>query len=155
MNNKQAAFTLALQDSPVIAAVKNEDGLIRALESDCTVIFFLHGTILNISTLVARAKACGKFAFVHTDLIEGMSVKDISADFIARNTAADGVISTRPNLIRRAKELDLITIQRFSCWTRSLLTMCCGRAPMPMLWISCPERCRASSAGLSSRSNSP
>ena len=42
-----------------------------------------------------------------------MSVKDISADFIARNTAADGVISTRPNLIRRAKELDLITIQRF------------------------------------------
>lgn len=113
MNNKQAAFTLALQDSPVIAAVKNEDGLIRALESDCTVIFFLHGTILNIPALVARAKACGKFAFVHTDLIEGMSVKDISADFIARNTAADGVISTRPNLIRRAKELDLITIQRF------------------------------------------
>ena len=46
-------------------------------------------------------------------VIEGMSGKDISADFLARNTTADGIISTRPNLIRRARELGLITIQRF------------------------------------------
>ena len=113
MSSKTAAFTDVLQDSPVIAAVKNDAGLARALESECAVIFFLYGTILNIPQLVRRAKEANKLAFVHADLIEGMSGKDISADFLARNTSADGIISTRPNLIRRARELGLITIQRF------------------------------------------
>ena len=113
MSSKTTAFTDVLQDSPVIAAVKNDAGLARALESECAVIFFLYGTILNIPQLVRKAKEKNKLAFVHADLIEGMSGKDISADFLARNTTADGIISTRPNLIRRARELGLITIQRF------------------------------------------
>ena len=113
MSSKTAAFADVLQDSPVIAAVKNDAGLARALESECAVIFFLYGTILNIPQLVRKAKEKNKLAFVHADLIEGMSGKDISADFLARNTTADGIISTRPNLIRRARELGLITIQRF------------------------------------------
>ena len=113
MSDKTNAFADVLQDSPVIAAVKNDAGLTRALESECAVIFFLYGTILNIPKLVQQAKEKNKLAFVHADLIEGMSGKDISADFLARNTMADGIISTRPNLIRRARELGLITIQRF------------------------------------------
>ena len=76
-------------------------------------MFFLYGTILNIASLIERAKAAGKLVFVHADLIEGMTSKDITADYIARNTQADGIISTRPNLIRRAKSLGLLTIQRF------------------------------------------
>lgn len=106
-------FLSAIETSPVIAALKNDEGLEDALKSDCTVIFFLYGTILNIGTLVDRVKKAGKLAFVHADLIEGMSAKDITADFIAQNTAADGIISIRPNIIRRAKSLGLMTIQRF------------------------------------------
>ncbi len=113
MTQKQAAFLQALQDSPIIAALKNDSGLAQALESDCSIVFFLYGSILNIGELVARVKAKGKLAFVHADLIEGMTTKDIAADFIAQNTQTDGIISTRPNLIRRAKSLDLLTIQRF------------------------------------------
>ena len=45
----------ALQESPVIAALKNDEGLERALQSDCTTIFFLYGTILNIASLAQRA----------------------------------------------------------------------------------------------------
>lgn len=106
-------FVEAMQDAPVIAAVKNDEGLDRALVSDCTVVFLLYGTILNIGELVQRTKAAGKLAFIHIDLIEGMSAKDISAEFIASRTKADGIISTHPNLIRRARELGLLTIQRF------------------------------------------
>lgn len=113
MSSKTTLFTDALQDSPVIAAVKNDVGLARALESECTVVFILYGTILNIPKLVQHVKEKNKLAFVHADLIEGMSGKDISADFLAQNTMADGIISTRPNLIKRARELGLITIQRF------------------------------------------
>ena len=113
MASSKAAFIEAIQDAPVIAALKNDEGLERALHSDCTTVFFLYGTILNIASLVQRVKDSGKLVFVHADLIEGMTARDIAADFIAQNTAADGIISTRPNLIRRAKALGLLTIQRF------------------------------------------
>ena len=107
------SFLELLQDTPVIAAVKNDEGLEQALESGCGVLFFLYGTILTIPALVQRAKDAGKTVFVHVDLVEGLNSRDIAADFLSASTAADGVISTRPNLIRRAKELNLITIQRF------------------------------------------
>lgn len=102
-----------LQDAPIIAAVKNDEGLDRALGSDCAVIFFLYGSICTIGSLTERVKAAGKRAFVHLDLIEGLAGKDVAVDFIANNTNADGIISTRPNLIRRGRTLGLLTIQRF------------------------------------------
>ena len=110
---KHASFQELLQDTPVIAAVKNDEGLEQALASGCGVIFFLYGTILTIPALVQKAKEAGKMVFVHVDLVDGLTSRDIAADFLAASTAADGVISTRPNLIHRAKELNLITIQRF------------------------------------------
>lgn len=103
----------ALQDCPVIAALKSDAGLEKAVRSDCTTVFFLYGTILDIASHVERVKQTGKIVFVHADLIEGLTARDITADFIAQNTQADGIISTRPNIIRRAKALGLLTIQRF------------------------------------------
>lgn len=97
-----------LADGPVIAAVKDDSGLDRALDSDVSVLFLLYGDILTIRDTVARVREAGKRVFVHLDLIEGLSTREISADFIARSTAADGVISTRPALTRRARELGLV-----------------------------------------------
>ena len=113
MEHKRERFLDALQDCPVIAALKSDEGLEKAIASDCTTVFFLYGTILNIASHVERVKQAGKIVFVHADLIEGLTARDITADFIAQNTQADGIISTRPNIIRRAKALGLLTIQRF------------------------------------------
>lgn len=101
-----------LAAGPVIAAVKSPEGLAQALDSDVSVLFLLYGDILTIRDTVARVREAGKRVFVHLDLIEGLSNREISADFIARSTAADGVISTRPALTRRARELGLVAIQR-------------------------------------------
>ena len=109
MASKQSALIEAIQDAPVIAALKSDQGLEKALRSDCTTVFFLYGTILNIASLAQRAKDAGKLVFIHADLLEGLTAKDICAE----NTVADGIISTRPNIIRHAKELGLLTIQRF------------------------------------------
>ena len=113
MTEKLELFVEAVQDAPVIAAVKNDEGLERALTSESTVVFLLYGTILNITELVRRVKEANKLAFSHIDLVEGMSAKDISSKYIADRTEADGIISTHPNVIRRARELGLLTIQRF------------------------------------------
>lgn len=51
---------------------------------------------------------------VHIDLITGLNnSKEISVDFIKNNTKADGIITTKGNLIGRAKELGLYTVLRY------------------------------------------
>ena len=107
------SFGDILHDSPVIAAVKSDEGLGRALTSGCAVVFLLYGTILDVGSLAARAKSAGKLVLVHADLVDGLAPRDIAADFLARTTAADGLISTHPSLVRRAKELGRIAVQRF------------------------------------------
>lgn len=70
MKGRQAAFEEAIQEAPVIAAVKNDMGLAHALRSECAAVFILYGTILDIGQIVKRIKAAGKLAFVHADVID-------------------------------------------------------------------------------------
>lgn len=97
----------------VVAAVKNEDDLVKILTSPCQVVFVLYGNIVNIPNIVSRIKDSGKIVLVHVDLIDGLASRDVAVDYIAKNTCADGVISTRPNIIKCAKVYGLLTIQRF------------------------------------------
>lgn len=102
----------ALQENPIIAAVRDDQGLNRSLEADVQTVFVLYGDICNIGTIVQRIKQAGKIAIVHADLINGLSGKEIAADFLHSSTQADGIISTRTNTLQRAKELGMITIFR-------------------------------------------
>lgn len=105
-------FMEALEDSPIIAAVKDERGLEKCLESDSRVIFILYGDICNIADIVGKVKAADKLAMVHLDLINGLSPKDIAVDFIRKYTAADGIISTKPALVKHAGELGMSSVLR-------------------------------------------
>lgn len=102
-----------LEDCPVIAAVKDEEGLQACLETDCGIVFILYGDIMNIADIVEQVKGKNKLAMVHMDLIAGLGSREVSVDFIHKTTRADGIISTKPALIRRAKELKLYTVMRF------------------------------------------
>ena len=105
-------FRAALEDSPIIAAIKDDEGLRKCKDSDSRVIFILYGNICNIADIVSEVKSCGKIAMVHIDLITGLVSKEIAVDFIKKYTKADGIISTKPALIKRANELSLYTILR-------------------------------------------
>jgi glycerol uptake operon antiterminator len=102
-----------LADGPVIASVKDEEGLAAALESAASVVFLLYGDLLGAGDLTRRAKAAGKAVFLHLDLVDGLAAREVTVDFVARCTAADGILSTKPQLIRRARELGLVAVQRF------------------------------------------
>lgn len=101
-----------LEESPIIAAVKDDEGLAGCLKTDCQVIFVLYGNVLTVSRIVDTIKTHGKYAMVHVDLIQGLSSKEIAVDFLKENTRADGIISTKPVMVKRAIELGLIGIQR-------------------------------------------
>ena len=98
--------------SPIIAAVNSSELLKKAKESDIDITFILYGSILSLPGIVEELKKEGKTVIVHTDLITGLSSKDIAVDFIRQKTLADGIITTKPNLLKRAKELDLIAGER-------------------------------------------
>ena len=102
----------ALQRNPIIAAVRDDEGLAQCLRTDIQTVFVLYGDICNISEIVRQIKDAGKIAIVHADLISGLAAKEISVDFLRRSTQADGMISTRANMIQRAKELNMIAILR-------------------------------------------
>ena len=104
----------AVEANPVIAAVKSDAGLQAAVEmEEIQVIFVLYGDVCTIPEILERIKAAGKKAMVHIDLIAGLSAKEISVEFIARQTRADGIITTKPALVRRAKELGIFAVLRF------------------------------------------
>ena len=103
------------EDYPVIAAVKDEDGLKKCLESgaEIQIVFVLYGDLCNIGDIVDRLKEGGKTVIVSLDLISGLGNREIVVDYIKNTTKADGIISTKSTLIKRAKELDFFAVMRF------------------------------------------
>lgn len=107
-------FYDTVEASPVIAAVKDMEGLETCCRAeDIKVVFILFGDICSIGGIVERLHQAGKIAMVHMDLIAGLSSKEISVEYIRNAAHADGIISTRPALIRRGRELGLYTVLRF------------------------------------------
>lgn len=106
-------FLEKIEAAPIIAAVKDDTELERCFASDVEVVFILYGDVCTIPEIVDRVKASGRIAMVHMDLVAGLAPKDVSIDYIRRRTRADGVITTRANLIRHARELGLATVLRF------------------------------------------
>ncbi len=106
-------FIQEIESNPVIAAIKDDDGLKKSLQTDIGVIFVLYGDVCSIPNIVKSLKDAGKTVVVHVDLISGLASKEVALDFIKTYTDADGIITTKPNLIRHAKDLGLNTILRF------------------------------------------
>ncbi len=102
-----------IEETPVIAAIKDDTGLLKCCENNnINIVFILYGDVCNIASIVEKVKSSGKIAMVHLDLVSGLSNREVVVDFIKTNTLADGVISTRPSLLKRAKELSLYTTLR-------------------------------------------
>ena len=97
---------------PVIAAIRSNEDLKYALGSDADIIFHLASDILTLKADVEAAHGHGKKIFVHIDLAEGIG-KDSSGISYMKSLSTDGIISTRVNLIKTARELGLSTVQRF------------------------------------------
>ena len=112
IDDKKRKFRVILEDCPVIAAVKDETGLKECLYSESQIIFLLFGDICSVGRYVEIAKSAGKMVFVHMDLINGLGNKEVAVDFIRERTGVDGIISTKPQLVKRAKELGLFGILR-------------------------------------------
>jgi len=100
-----------LEDCPIIAAVR-ESSWQQALASPAAVLFCLETDLLTVAEKVTQAHEAGKAIFVHMDLAEGIGRDKTGLQYLA-NCGVDGILSTKAQIIRSAKDLGLLTIQRF------------------------------------------
>ena len=101
-----------LDEFPLIAAVRNEEGFESALESPCKVIFLLYSDINTVASYLSRAREFNKTVFVHIDFCEGLG-KDLSGMKFLKAAGAHGIIATKNQLINYAAQCGLKSVQRF------------------------------------------
>jgi glycerol uptake operon antiterminator len=101
-----------LLENPIIAAVRDNEGLEKAINSSLPIVFLLYGSIITVPELCERLKASGKTVFIHLDLIEGLRGDSSAVEYIKRYAAPAGIITTKSTNIRYAKQQGLLTIQR-------------------------------------------
>lgn len=96
----------------IIAAVRNESELEAALKSRVKMVFCLNSNIHTLEKMVEAVHDSGKKIFLHIDLAEGIG-KDRAGIEYVKKKGVDGIISTRVNVIKAARDIGLFTVQRF------------------------------------------
>ena len=96
----------------IIAAARNNEELLFAAKSNVEIIFMLAPNIASLKEQADLVHKAGKKLFIHIDLAEGIG-KDECGILFAKQQGADGIISTRTNIIKLAKKSGMFTVQRF------------------------------------------
>ncbi|MBP2072639.1 MULTISPECIES: glycerol-3-phosphate responsive antiterminator [Thermoanaerobacterium] len=109
---KKDEFIERLKCNKLIAAVKEEKHIEKAINKNLSGVFLLTGNIGVIKRYVDFYRSHDMFVFVHIEKIGGISFDKEGLEFVANYVKPDGVITTKNNLIKIAKKFDILTIQR-------------------------------------------
>ena len=93
-------------------AAVGDDKWTAALQSPAKVIFYMSANLLTIEQRVRQAHTAKKFIMVHLDLAEGIGRDRTGIRYLVQ-CGVDGILSTKGQLVRFAREQGLFTIQRF------------------------------------------
>lgn len=104
--------TAVFERRRVAAAVRTEEDFAAALKSAVDVIFMQNSSILTVEKLISRSHEAGKKIFIHMDFTDGIGKDRAGLEFL-KKLGADGILTTKTGMIRPARELGLITVQRF------------------------------------------
>ncbi|MGG3137186.1 glycerol uptake operon antiterminator GlpP [Bacillus subtilis] len=103
---------MSFHNQPILPAIRNMKQFDKFLNSS-----FSYGVILDIHLgqlkgVIKEAQKHGKNMMVHVDLIQGIKHDEYGAEFICQDIKPAGIISTRSNVIAKAKQKKIYAIQR-------------------------------------------
>lgn len=101
-----------LNTAPVIAAVRDMQGVIAASRSTAQVVFILGGDIMELPAQIQTLKDADKPVFIHIDLVDGIGKDAAGVRLMARSLQPEGLISTRAQLLKVASDEGLKTVHR-------------------------------------------
>jgi glycerol uptake operon antiterminator len=96
----------------ILPASSNMKDFERFLKSPYEIGVFLEMHIAQLKHVNAMAEANGKKMLYHMDMIHGIKSDDYSTEFICQEYKPYGLISTKSNVILKAKQKGLIAVQR-------------------------------------------
>jgi glycerol uptake operon antiterminator len=112
MTSQHARFFESLKTRPVIAGMRDMEGVEAAVQQGVGVLFIIGGDIFALQDSVAKVHALGRLILAHVDLIKGVGRDEAGVRFLAKHVGVDGIMTTRANLISPAKREGLIAVQR-------------------------------------------
>lgn len=102
-----------LARNPVIAGIRDPKTVSLAIDRGMQVFFILGGTLLELGSMVSAIKDVpGSLVFLHIDLISGVGKDAAGVEYLAKTLPLDGIVTTRNHLIRAAKDVGLLAVQR-------------------------------------------
>src|SRR6266851_10104505 len=107
---KQEFLRLAHQ-YPVAAAMKSQEDMQVALDSDARLLFLLKGDAFQLAPFVRQAHERGKGFVVHVDLVSGIG-KDRAGIQYLHQIGVDAIITSRSQLVAAGHAEGVVTIQR-------------------------------------------
>lgn len=109
------AFLRGLAKHRMIASIKDPRHIDQALalRDQLSGVFLLTGHIGVLKGYVDVFKEHGLPIFLHLEKIGGLSTDNYGLDYLAKVIKPTGIISTKTNVVKTAKKMGLMTIQRF------------------------------------------
>jgi glycerol uptake operon antiterminator len=103
---------MPFREQKILPALRNLKQLESLLNSPYAYIVLLEVHISNLKTIKSEADRYCKKIIIHADLIQGLKTDDYDAEFLCNDIRPAGIISTRSNMIIKAKAKGIIAIQR-------------------------------------------
>lgn len=101
-----------LMNEPVIAAIRSEEDLNKAIKSEAGIVFVLYGNINNIGIIYKKLREASKLVFIHVDMIDGLKGDQSGIEYVKSLGDDIGIITTKQSNIKYGKQLGLYTILR-------------------------------------------
>lgn len=103
---------MPFHEQKILPALRHLKQLEKLLASPYEYIVLLEVHISNLKTIKNEADRAGKKLIIHADLIQGLKTDDYAAEFLCNDIRPAGIISTRSNMLMKAKTKGIIAIQR-------------------------------------------
>ncbi|MCZ2259794.1 glycerol-3-phosphate responsive antiterminator [Sporosarcina sp. G11-34] len=103
---------MPFRNQKILPAARSLKQFDQLLKSPFEYIVLLEVHIGNLKTLKIEAEKYGKKVIIHADLIQGLKTDNFAADFLCNDIRPAGIISTRSNMIIKAKAKGILAIQR-------------------------------------------
>lgn len=103
---------MPFHNQKILPAVRKIKELEKALETKYEYVVVLDCHISQLSYIVQMVRAHKKKMLLHADLIHGLNNDEHAAEYLCQVIKPAGLISTRANVIVKAKQNRILAIQR-------------------------------------------
>lgn len=103
---------MSFKGQQIVPAVRHMKDFEKFLESPYDYGVFLDIHIAQLKSVFRMAHSEGKQMLLHADLIQGLRNDEYAAEYLCQELRPFGLISTRTNVIAKAKQKGVLAIQR-------------------------------------------